>query len=389
MEEFVALYARISKRDPRREAGSGSISNQLQLLRRLQMQDEELSAMTPVEFQDDGYTGTREDRPAFQKLMAGIYLGKIRGVIVKDLSRLSRNHLFLSHFRERICPRYHVVLLSVGDGYDSRQEWKAELGAGIRSIFYEYYCCDVSHKVKQSLEARKREGHYAAGKAPYGYRHSDDRKTLKIWEPEAKVVRQIYDRALQGENCAQIARWLNRQGGHRWEAAGVWRILNHPVYCGHHVWHKTENCYFSGFFRESVPREQWREERNCYPAVVPEEEYQKVQQLQRRTQGTARRKRHYFHGITRCGDCGAALCRHRRRREFLCCNRCSQGRERIALDALWRVCAAVFLTCGPYCTADWEEEGEEWAREEFLQRFMKEIQVSAAGEIWIRWKFVS
>ena len=53
-------------------------------------------------YQDDGRTGTDSDREDFQRLLADIYAKKINCVIVKDLSRLSRNdyescsHLALS-----------------------------------------------------------------------------------------------------------------------------------------------------------------------------------------------------------------------------------------------------------------------------------------------------
>ena len=42
-------------------------------------------------YQDDGRTGTDSDREDFQRLLADIYAKKINCVIVKDLSRLSRN----------------------------------------------------------------------------------------------------------------------------------------------------------------------------------------------------------------------------------------------------------------------------------------------------------
>ena len=42
---------------------------------------------------DDGYSGTNFNRPAFEKLLQDITNGKINTIIVKDLSRLGRNHI--------------------------------------------------------------------------------------------------------------------------------------------------------------------------------------------------------------------------------------------------------------------------------------------------------
>ena len=41
---------------------------------------------------DDGYSGTNFNRPGFQKMLSDMEDGKIAVCIIKDLSRLGRNH---------------------------------------------------------------------------------------------------------------------------------------------------------------------------------------------------------------------------------------------------------------------------------------------------------
>ena len=57
-------------------------------------------------YTDDGYTGTNFERPGFKRLMDDIVSGKINCIIVKDLSRLGRNHREVGKYIEEIFPIY-------------------------------------------------------------------------------------------------------------------------------------------------------------------------------------------------------------------------------------------------------------------------------------------
>lgn len=88
----LAKYIRLSKEDLNRgKDDSNSVTNQKKLLDDYYRQhlDEFESAETYV---DDGCTGTDTNRADFQRLLADIYAKKVNCVIVKDLSRLSRNY---------------------------------------------------------------------------------------------------------------------------------------------------------------------------------------------------------------------------------------------------------------------------------------------------------
>ena len=53
---------------------------------------------------DNGFSGKRFDRPAFQKMIEDILAGKINCVIVKDLSRLGRDYITTGYHIEVIFP---------------------------------------------------------------------------------------------------------------------------------------------------------------------------------------------------------------------------------------------------------------------------------------------
>ncbi|MBO5484407.1 MAG: recombinase family protein [Lachnospiraceae bacterium] len=393
----VAVYARISKTDKRCPEQNQSISNQIQLILEYIRQDSQLSDMKIQIFQDEGYTGTNMERPAVRKLLANIYLGRIQALVVKDFSRLSRNHIQLSELRENTFLRYPVIFISIGDYYDSRKKETMELGAGFRSVFYEYYSRDVSRKVKKTLESRKENGEYAVANAPYGYRKASS-GGFEIEPVQAEQIKMIFILAREGWNTAQIARRLNEirgqekpftEGPGEWHTSQVWRIINNPVYMGYQVWHKYENKYQNGFYRKNVQREEWKKQEGRHPAIISENLYEQVQRQQHRTgaYGKKKGKRHVFHGVTKCGFCGRALCRHRQKREMLCCREIHHGQQTmISEHLLWESCLALWKRSVHKTGVTEEKKWEEWEKELFLKEFVQRIFVEGEDVVWLQWK---
>lgn len=68
---------------------------------------------------DDGYSGTNENRPEFQRMITLARHGQIRCIIVKDFSRFARNYITMGDYLEQIFPFLGVRFISVNDGYDS------------------------------------------------------------------------------------------------------------------------------------------------------------------------------------------------------------------------------------------------------------------------------
>ena len=86
---ITALYCRLSLEDGK-DNESMSISNQKLLLKDYA----EKNGMFNCEFYvDDGFTGRNFKRPAFQRMINDIEVGRIGCVITKDLSRLGRNYI--------------------------------------------------------------------------------------------------------------------------------------------------------------------------------------------------------------------------------------------------------------------------------------------------------
>lgn len=133
-------------------------------------------------------------RPAYERLLAAVLMGRVKVLVVKDFSRLSREYLVLARLREQVMPECQVRLVSLGDGYDSDDYKSAGFCGGLdisfRELFYEYYCHDISRKVKGALWAKNERGDYVSAKVPYGYRKVNG--SLKIQPEEAKALRFLF-----------------------------------------------------------------------------------------------------------------------------------------------------------------------------------------------------
>lgn len=87
-------YIRLSVRN---KDTSSSIENQKLIIEEWGRQHQ-----TPIMYYyiDNGFSGNRFDRPAFQQLIQDILAGKIECIVVKDLSRLGRDYITVGYHLE-------------------------------------------------------------------------------------------------------------------------------------------------------------------------------------------------------------------------------------------------------------------------------------------------
>ena len=64
---------------------------------------------------DNGFSGKRFDRPAFQEMLQDIQKGKIDCIVVKDLSRLGRDYITVGYYLEIFFPSNNVRFVSIND----------------------------------------------------------------------------------------------------------------------------------------------------------------------------------------------------------------------------------------------------------------------------------
>ena len=160
---LTALYCRLSREDGDRME-SDSIGNQRKLL---ESYIENHSELVMAEcYADDGYTGTNFQRPAFQRMLRDIGNGRIRCVLVKDLSRFGRDYIETGRYLERWLPEHGVRFIAITDNIDSVRG-AYDMMMPLKNLFNTQYARDISQKVKSSLHAKQQRGEFIPHKGPH------------------------------------------------------------------------------------------------------------------------------------------------------------------------------------------------------------------------------
>ena len=117
----ASIYLRLSKEDGDVITGSknesNSIANQKSLIWDYLQTRPEIQVVSIRE--DDGFSGTDFNRPAFQAMLEDVKKGVIDCIVVKDLSRFGRNYIEVGRYLEKLFPMLGIRFIAVNDNYDS------------------------------------------------------------------------------------------------------------------------------------------------------------------------------------------------------------------------------------------------------------------------------
>jgi len=332
---MIAGYYRLSVEDGSIETESNSILSQRMLIKKYIAAHTEFKGYGFCEFYDDGYSGTTMNRPGLQKLIAGIKNNEIQCVIVKDISRFSRDYIELGTYMEQVFPFMQVRFIAITDHYDSNccNGYTGYVGMDIafKSLLSDFYCKDISDKVKSSLEARKKQGKYATGPVPFGYmKDKDNPQELIVVEEEAEVIKHIFSLSLKGNNLVEICKTLNdkgiktpleyknarkkqyrkelRQKHKYWQPQTARTILTNETYTGSMVYNKSEQAEVGQKKKISKPRNEWEVFPGHHAAIIDKETFDKVQKKFFHRKETGRRPFSYpLKGKVYCAGCSWCL----------------------------------------------------------------------------------
>lgn len=296
---YLAIYLRLSVEDSENADESNSITNQRRLIYEYISQDEELKGYEPVEYCDDGYSGINMRRPAMQELLKDMNDNRVGIIIVKDMSRFSRDYIEMGEYLNKIFPMKSVGFIAINDYYDSRGHYgnTIEIDTAFRTLLYDLYSKDISMKVKTAIRSRCANGEYVFGQVPFGYEKSKKEKNkVIINKKEAEIVSLIFSLAMQGKSNGQIAGELfakniptimqlrrkekavaDRAGrGERWTAGAVRRILSNRFYLGEMEYGKTIRKSVGSKNGISVPKKDRGVVKNHHEALITEEIFNRV-----------------------------------------------------------------------------------------------------------------
>lgn len=320
-QTITVLYCRLSNEDAL-DGESNSIANQRSIL---QAYADSHGFTNTRTFIDDGYTGTNFNRPGIQEALSLVEQGLVSTFIVKDMSRFGRDYLQVGQYTELIFPSYDVRFIAINDGVDSA--YGDNDFTPFRNLFNDFYAKDTSKKVRAVFRAKAARGEHLSG-PPYGYMDDPDQHGHWIIDPEAaKVVKRIFDLAIDGKGPDRIARILEddhvpttkalyaaRKGKplperpYHWAEQSIVDILERQEYTGCTCSFKTYSRSYK--LKKRIPNKP--EDMIVFPntqeAIVPQAQWDRVQELRKNKRRMTKADRQgLFSGLLFCADCGGKL----------------------------------------------------------------------------------
>lgn len=305
----LALYLRLSVEERSERFESESISSQRMFLQEFVKSQDDLKNLAMEEYADDGFSGTNTNRPAFQRLMEDVKTGKVKTIVVKDLSRFMRNYIEAGDYLENIFPFMGVRFISINDGYDSKNENGngTELDIQFKNLLYDFYAKDASEKIKSVMTTLKHQGKFLAWSPPFGYIRDPQDKHKIIEDKEVSfIVKEAFKLALDGLSTRKIAKLFNEKGyitpserkkqttsmdyvynmvlsdNHKkpiWMHGAVIKLLGNENYTGTYCFNMHKVKAVGSNDQKAVPNEDWGRVYNNHVPLVSISDFQKLREM--------------------------------------------------------------------------------------------------------------
>ena len=286
-------YFRVSGQDQ-----AGDLHNSLEAQKSAFDNFCKLHQLLPVNIFSDIFSGKRDDRREYRRMLAYVASEGVDTIVVTFLDRFGRNP-------KETLRRYWdleergITVRSINE--DLKDQLMLLIRAGIAGEESKR----TGERVSMALREAASRGKYVS-KLPFGYDKIKDFAGERIVQVprEAEAVRLAYELATtRNMGFKLMAQELNRQGyrtktGHLFAGQSVKGILGNPAMAG--------NPVFRGKDMEPIVNE------NGYPAILSPEEWDKLQELFEvrrggRHRSTTATSNYLLSGILRCGHCGGAM----------------------------------------------------------------------------------
>ncbi|MDK2899086.1 MAG: site-specific recombinase [Patescibacteria group bacterium] len=256
-----------------------------------------------IDIVDESKSASEPDkRPVFASILKMIDEGKIDGIIAWHPDRLSRNEIDASSITYRIRKGSIKDLKFASFTFDNSPEGIMMLQMTLSQS--QYFSSKLSKDVKRGNETKRKNGGLT-GVAPQGY--LNDLITKRVIKDPVRfpLVRKAFDLFLTGEHSVQdILHTMNND----WKYRTVERSKsgNKPL-SRSTLYQIFRNVRYAGLVPD--PYDQYRFYPAEFPAMITQDEYDKVQSLlgTRSYPHLARRKEFALRGFIRCGECGCMI----------------------------------------------------------------------------------
>ncbi|MFT0898298.1 recombinase family protein [Candidatus Methanoprimaticola sp. MG2] len=233
----AAIYVRVSTEEQAVEGYSVGAQKEL-------LQDYCLAEgwdVTAV-YEDDGYSGRSDKRPAYRRMMAEMDLWDV--VVVIKMDRIHRNSRNFMNMMDTL-EKHGKMFVSSSESLDTTNalgRFVVDMIQRLAQLESEqigertYMGMREKAETLDSADTGKRTMGFTP---PFGYRLRDG--ALVEDEDELPIVRRMFEEYSEGRTVDQICYSLNSEGiltrrGNPWNKRNMANILHNPVYAGYMRW---------------------------------------------------------------------------------------------------------------------------------------------------------
>lgn len=302
-------------------------------------------------YADEGKSGTKLSRPAFDKMImdAGIDKTQLDGdlykivgepkfnrILVKNTSRFARN--LSADMLIKTLSKNKVYIDFIDTGLSTEKTADA-IALGVLQLLDQEESKDKSRKTTFGILEGARKGNLIINGKIYGYKYLQHENRLEIIQEEAEVIKYMF--ALYNDNIGafRISNILMKEGivkrdGQPFTEGNIRRIIENEKYCGRLIRQKYDTG--TVFNKNKTAKKRSKEDQIIFessdkvPPIVSVADYEKAQNIRfSKTQhiiqkGINHGSTDYAHKIY-CGICGAQYTatttkqyRTRKERYFAC-----------------------------------------------------------------------
>ena len=262
-------------------------------------------------YADEAKTGTRDDRPEFQRMLQDCRDGRIDMIVTKAISRFARNTVTLLETTRELKALGVTVFFQKEGLYSNHGQ--GELVLSLLATVAQEESRAVSDNCKWRIRNRFKAGKLVNLNFMYGYRIKKGQ--IEIQPAEAAIVASMFDAYLSGTGTKAIAHDLAENQvptprGGQWTANRVLRILKNEKYAGNALLQKK---YVVDHISKKLVLNHGQKARyfgvGTHPAIVNPDVFQRVQQMiegnRIRDNIKGRTTQKYpFTGKIKCEHCG-------------------------------------------------------------------------------------
>ncbi|VGQ46748.1 methionyl-tRNA synthetase [Streptococcus pyogenes] len=267
-----------------------------------------------------------DKRQDFQRLINDCVNGEIDYIVTKAIARFARNTLDTLKY-VRMLKDMQIGVYFEEENIDTLT-MDGELLLTILSSVAQQEVENTSAHVKKGLKMKMQRGELIGFQGCLGYDYDVETKTLSINKSEAKIVRYIFERYLEGIGGKVIARELDElgykspRGLDHWNDTTVLGIIKNEKYKGDILMGKTFTVDpISKRRLSNLGEEDKYYIKNNHEPIISPEDFDKAQEIRLRRSGNKKTaanvngkrerysKMYAFSSMLECGFCGSILSR--------------------------------------------------------------------------------